>query len=437
MKKLLGILVLGLLWCNVGFAEKYQFSKCFNQYDEGQSKQWEFYLSVLKKDEEKNKASIELLEKLLESIDQENMKWENIEKNYKRNFFLIDTDKQIVTHFQEETEEYKKQLKKVSEGLYGKKDNLLDLREAWRMQDNTKEYEISLLGADIVVAKEYTYKTESAILLKYENDYKHSRVDLTLDFNEHTVTFIQWPLGSYGLTYKKYNKEYDQNMPESALKQFIAKKITYKCEKPYEEGQEVSGPISGTAFFISPKGHLISNNHVVESCKSDPNIIYRKEELKVKISARDKKLDLALLKAEIRPLNYLKISKSKAQKLDKIYVAGFPLGKSLSDDLKFTQGIVSSLKGFEDNTNQIQIDAALNPGNSGGPIVNTNGKLLAVAVSGLTESQNINFGIKSKSVKDFLEVNFFSPAIGSMDYGMNNKKLLKLLEESTVYIFCE
>ena len=117
-------------------------------------------------------------------------------------------------------------------------------------------------------------------------------------------------------------------------------------------------------------------------------------------------------------------------------MAGFPLGKSLSDDLKFTQGIVSSLKGFENNTNQIQIDAALNPGNSGGPIVNTNGELLAVAVSGLTESQNINFGIKSKSVKDFLEVNFFSPAIGSMNYGMNNKKLLKLLEESTGYIYC-
>ena len=234
MKRSLMILVLSLLWCNVGFADKYQFSKCLNKYDEGKWKQWEFYLSVFMKDEEKNKEHIALLEKILETKDQENMKWENIEKEYKRNFFLIDTDKQIVTHFQEETEEYKKQLRKASEGLYGKKDNILDLQEAWRMQDNTKEYEISLLGADIVVAKEYTYKTESAILLQYENDYKHSRVELTLDFNEHTVTFIQWPLGSYGLTYKKYNKEYDQNMPESALKQFIAKKTTYKCEKNSE-----------------------------------------------------------------------------------------------------------------------------------------------------------------------------------------------------------
>ena len=153
MKRFLMILVLGLLWCNVGFADKYQFSKCLNKYDEGKWKQWEFYLSVLKKDEEKNKESIVLMEKLLETKDQENMKWENIEKEYKRNFFLIDTDKQIVTHFQEETEEYKKQLKKASEGLYGKKDNLLDLQEAWRMQDNIKEYEISLLGYDKVVAK--------------------------------------------------------------------------------------------------------------------------------------------------------------------------------------------------------------------------------------------------------------------------------------------
>ena len=434
-KRFLMILVM-VSWCSVGFAEKYQFSKCLNKYDAGKWEKWEFDLSVLKRDEEKNKESIALMEKLLESKDQENMKWESIEKDYKRNFFLIDTDKQIVTHFREETEEYKKLYRIILEALYDKDDELIDLKEKWRQIDNTKEYEISLVGADIVIAKEYTYKTESAILLQYENDYKHSRTELTLDLNKHTVTFVKWPLGSYGLTYKRYNKEHNQNTPESSLKQFIAEKTTYKCEAPYGEGQEVSGPISGTAFFISPKGDLISNNHVVESCKSDPNIIYRKEELKVKITATDKILDLALLKAEIRPLNYLKISKSKAQKLDKIYVAGFPLGKGLSDDLKFTQGIVSSLKGFEDNTNQIQIDAALNPGNSGGPIVNTNGELLAVAVSGLTESQNINFGIKSKSVKDFLEVNFFSPAIGPMNYSMNNKKLLKLLEESTIYIYC-
>ena len=64
--------------------------------------------------------------------------------------------------------------------------------------------------------------------------------------------------------------------------------------------------------------------------------------------------------------------------------AGYPLGKGLSDDLKFTQGIISAVKGYADNSNQIQLDAAINSGNSGGPIVNEDGDLVAVAVSGMS-----------------------------------------------------
>ena len=65
------------------------------------------------------------------------------------------------------------------------------------------------------------------------------------------------------------------------------------------------------------------------------------------------------------------------KKLNKVYVAGYPLGKGLSDDLKISSGIISSLKGFKDNSNEIQVDAPINPGNSGGPIINENGDLVA------------------------------------------------------------
>ena len=58
--------------------------------------------------------------------------------------------------------------------------------------------------------------------------------------------------------------------------------------------------------------------------------------------------------------------------MQKIYVAGYPFGKGLSDDLKINEGKISSLKGFENNSNEITVDLAINPGNSGGPIVNEN-----------------------------------------------------------------
>ena len=103
-------------------------------------------------------------------------------------------------------------------------------------------------------------------------------------------------------------------------------------------------------------------------------------------------------------------------KMQKIYAAGYPFGKYLSDDLKFTDGIISSLKGYADNSNELQIDAAINPGNSGGPIVDKEtGSLVGVATMKLSkdytkaaygvESENINYGIKSSQVKDFLEAN--------------------------------
>jgi len=204
---------------------------------------------------------------------------------------------------------------------------------------------------------------------------------------------------------------------------------------PAEE--KPKGGSAGTAFFINSNGNLLTNNHVIKQCTSDPRIIYNKKDYTAIIIAKDGNLDLALLKTDAKPKDYLNISKDNVNKLENIYVAGYPLGKGLSDDLKFTQGIVSSTKGYQDNSNEIQIDAALNPGNSGGPIVNSSGQLVAVAVSGLTKAQNVNFGIKSKAVLDFLNTNSVKVSSGVFNFNKSNSSLQKLLEESTVYIYCK
>ena len=195
---------------------------------------------------------------------------------------------------------------------------------------------------------------------------------------------------------------------------------------------------SGTAFFISNRGHLLTNNHVVEGC-SISKITYKNKDYDTKLLATDKTLDLALLKAEVRPKSFFNFSKDDVKKLNKVYVAGYPLGKGLSDDLKISSGIVSSLKGFEDNSNEIQIDAPINPGNSGGPIINENGDLIAIAVSGLAKDQTegINFGIKSSAAETFLRSNKINPK-KSMHVGIkDNDKLLEILEEGTVYTYCD
>jgi len=203
-------------------------------------------------------------------------------------------------------------------------------------------------------------------------------------------------------------------------------------------GGTVTGA-SGSGFFINNKGYFVTNYHVVAECNDKSKIIFREEEVDAKLIAKDQSLDLALLRAKVKPKDYLKISTARPEKLQKVIVAGYPFGKGLSDDLKFTQGIISSLKGYGDNSNEIQIDAAINPGNSGGPIVNEDGELMAVAVSGLKKdvTEGINFGIKASSVMNFLDVNSakFSDT-GTTSFSFSNKKLNQLLENSTVFTYC-
>lgn len=193
---------------------------------------------------------------------------------------------------------------------------------------------------------------------------------------------------------------------------------------------------SGTAFFVNNKGNIVTNNHVVEGCSGPIKVLYNRKDYQAKLISRDGTIDLAVLSSDIKPNQYLKLSKKSGDKLDRVVAAGYPLGYKISDELKLTAGIVSATKGWNDNINEFQIDAALNPGNSGGPVVNDAGNLFGVAVAGLADRQNLNFAIKSKAVKDFLDVNKVSYSTATMEFDMDNKKRLKLLEDSTVFIYC-
>ena len=224
----------------------------------------------------------------------------------------------------------------------------------------------------------------------------------------------------------------------------IEKKINQKKEIKNKEADSSNKPnektsgssASGSAFFIDNKGHLITNNHVIKGFENRVKIFYDNEEVKLKFIACDEQLDLALLKANIKNDDFIEVADKVVKKMQNIVAAGYPLGKHLSDDLKFTSGIVSSLKGPGNNSAIMQIDAALNPGNSGGPIVDKEkGHLTGVAVSGLRKdmTEGINYGIKASRVKEFLEANRIS-----LKYNNRSSKDLDVsdkLENSTVYIF--
>jgi|LakMenE01Jun11ns_1017448.scaffolds.fasta_scaffold9888914_2 S1-C subfamily serine protease len=231
---------------------------------------------------------------------------------------------------------------------------------------------------------------------------------------------------SYPLDFYSHNSQFNKSVgskPSTGDSQ----------EKPNDKQRKGA---SGSAFFINNKGNIVTNNHVIERCSGPVKVLYNKKEYAAKVIAKDGTLDLAVLNSDLKPNQYLKLSKKSGDKLDKVVAAGYPLGYKISDELKLTAGIVSATKGWKDNINEFQIDAALNPGNSGGPVVNDAGNLFGVAVAGLADRQNLNFAIKSKAVKDFLDVNKVSYSTATIEFDMDNKKRLKLLEDSTVFIYC-
>ena len=159
----------------------------------------------------------------------------------------------------------------------------------------------------------------------------------------------------------------------------------------------------GSGFFISPKGYLVTNNHVVRNAKSVFVTLSDGQRLAATIVGRDPRTDLAVLKVNRdKPFPYLELGDSGAVSPGEWVVAiGNPFGLAETA----TAGIVSALGrdiGDGEYDSFIQIDAPINEGNSGGPLLNQRGQVIGVNTAILSPSGGsvgIGFAIPSNMVK--------------------------------------
>ena len=154
--------------------------------------------------------------------------------------------------------------------------------------------------------------------------------------------------------------------------------------------------------------------------------------------ASDSKNDLALLKANVSSEDFYKLSPQDAKLLDNVIIAGYPLGKRVSSAVKTSKGSITSLAGYGDDYSNFQTDAALNQGNSGGPIIDESGGVIGVAVANYGKKAGIesfNFGIKSSVVKAFIEANSIS-YLSSSRKELSNAQLRELIINGTIYLEC-
>ena len=227
-----------------------------------------------------------------------------------------------------------------------------------------------------------------------------------------------------------------------ALKKFIdnktvAKKPKKKKPKSTPDDNKIVAAASGTGFFVSRTGHIITNHHVIEGCKS-VKVSFKGDEIESKTLVIDKVNDLAIVKTTINPSKVYSVSNKDVALLEDIIIAGYPLGKKVSSAIKTSKGSVTALAGYGDNFSEFQTDAALNKGNSGGPIINQKGNVVGVAVAAYGKKQGVesfNFGIKASTLKTFANsngLNFLPPN----NRDLSNKDLGQLITDATVYIEC-
>jgi len=406
MKKLLGIVVLGLLWCNVAVAKLIEYKKCFPIMENGVET-----IEIWKSWDEWNKYIGGYHDYGL-STGENKLLYEG--PRYDDIIFSIDTETGLITKLVIYNDQWL-----VADYNYQKQFH----------RDNPKEF--------ASIYKHSHGKTFPSFIEKFKKNI-FEPTNYAGDILE--AIYIQQIDGRYAWKDTinlnlKSNEIHTRNEFFQENSWVTVGKL--QCNMQTSDDNELNIN-SGTAFFINNSGNLLTNNHVIDECVQS-KINYFNKEYDAQLIATDKNLDLALLKVDIIPRSFISFSKNKVKKRDEITAAGYPLGIEFSDDLKINDGKVSSLKGLDNNSNHITHNININPGNSGGPIVNKKGELVAVAVSGMSKeiTEGLNFGIKSSAVENFLRSNNINPKISSTKFSMNNDKVNLLLEESTVYTFCE
>lgn len=175
-------------------------------------------------------------------------------------------------------------------------------------------------------------------------------------------------------------------------------------------GNEGSSIWTGTGYAIGD-GYIVTNNHVageaknisIKGVRGDINTSFTAE-----VVATDKVNDLAIIR--INDPNFkgfgtipYAIQQQMADVGDEVFVLGYPLTQALGNEIKLTNGIISSRTGYQGNISTYQMSAPVQPGNSGGPMFDNKGNVIGIVVAGVPGAENVGYAIKTSYLKILIE----------------------------------
>lgn len=231
--------------------------------------------------------------------------------------------------------------------------------------------------------------------------------------------------------------------PKSNMK--LCKSILMVIVLPLTVIFNCASATTGTGFMVAP-GLIITNDHVISEC-GRIEIVANDGRRPATLVDAESTIDLALLRVYGLPKNFAKVRSEFPLELgEQVMVFGFPLSGALSSTGNFTIGNVSSLRGLRDAAGQIQITAPVQPGNSGGPIIDTKGQVVGVVRSKLDAlktarsigdiPQNVNFGISLSVLVDFLEKNRVPFQTGYRESSKSAVEVAKIAQTFTYLVQC-
>lgn len=207
--------------------------------------------------------------------------------------------------------------------------------------------------------------------------------------------------------------EFDLNGPTMLLKLFP--ELTNSEKKIETENNIVS---TGSGFFLSKKGFIATNAHVVENAKSIKVFVNDNSNISnsynAKITLIDKINDVAILKIE--DSNYFEIEEipysiEKTTDIgEKVFTIGFPISAIMGNNFKVSNGIINANSGIKDDLRFLQISTPIQPGNSGGPLFNDEGNIVGLTTAKLNEEvigtkiENVNYAIKSSYLLNLINM---------------------------------
>lgn len=158
---------------------------------------------------------------------------------------------------------------------------------------------------------------------------------------------------------------------------------------------------SGSGFYLKSKGIIVTNHHVINGNMKVSLEDQDKQRYLAKVVFVDPTYDLAFLlpEKELDTPEIIFASVKSVQNLERVSVLGFPFGMPFT----ITEGVISSTNQLVNGRRFIQTDAAVNPGNSGGPLVNNKGEVIGVTTSKFTNADNVGFALPSDNLMEDLE----------------------------------